>query len=104
MRIPLRGRLPQWAEADLNGVGTGGVGRGEAQLGLVLLRPPADVRADGGREVVEGGADRGAVGPSGADRLQRGQAVGGALAAPVDTPQPVVADGVAAVGTQEQAP
>ncbi|GHA74678.1 hypothetical protein GCM10010345_91410 [Streptomyces canarius] len=42
--------------------------------------------------------DGGSVGAGGADRLQWVQGVGGALAAAVDAPQTVVADGVAAVG------
>jgi hypothetical protein len=51
-----------------------------------------DVRACVRGEVVQNDVDRCAVGPGGADRLQRGEAVGGAFAATVDAPQPVVAD------------
>ena len=91
------GELPQRPEVGLDRVGPGGVGRGEAQLDLVLLRPAADRRALVGGEVVQDHVDRGAVGAGGPDRLQRGQGVGRALAAAVDAPQVVVADRVAAV-------
>lgn len=74
-----QGELPQWAEVGLDRVGPGGVGRGEAQFALVLLRPAADVRSGVGGEVVQDDVDRGAVGSGGADRLQRGQGVGGAF-------------------------
>jgi hypothetical protein len=89
--------LPQRAEVRLDRVGPGGVGRGEAQFDLVLLRPAADVYAGVGGEVVQNDVDRGAVGPGRTDRLQGGEAVGGALAAVVDASQPIVADGVTAV-------
>lgn len=39
-----QGELPQQSEVGLDRVGPGGIGRGEAQLDLVLLRPAADVR------------------------------------------------------------
>ena len=73
------------------------VGRGEAQLDLVLLGPAADVLAGVGGEVVQDDVERGAVRAGGANRLQSGQAVGRAFAAAVDAPQGVVADGAAAV-------
>jgi hypothetical protein len=50
-----------------------------------------------GGEVVQDDVDGGAVRSGGADRLERGEAVGGAFAAAVDAPECVVADGVAAV-------
>ncbi|PNG91927.1 hypothetical protein SMF913_27392 [Streptomyces malaysiensis] len=62
-----QGELPQWAEVCLDRVGPGSVGRGEAQLDLVLLRPAADVRAGVGGEVVQNDVDRGAVEPGRAD-------------------------------------
>lgn len=74
-----------------------GVGRGEAQLDLVFLRPATDVGALVGRQVVHDHVDRCAVGPGGADRLQRGQRVRGTFLAVVDAPQAVVADRVVAV-------
>jgi hypothetical protein len=57
-----QGELPQRAEVRLDRVGPGGVGRGEAQFYLVLLRPAADAGAGVGGEVVQDDVDRGAVG------------------------------------------
>ncbi|GAA3011879.1 hypothetical protein GCM10020229_24120 [Kitasatospora albolonga] len=54
-----------------------------------------------GGEVVQDHVDRGAVGAGGADRPEGGQGVRGALAAPVDAPQGVVADRVAAVEVRQ---
>ncbi|NJC13029.1 hypothetical protein F4558_002855 [Micromonospora profundi] len=50
-----------------------------------------------GREVVQDHVDRCTVRAGGADRLERGEGVRGALAPPDDAPELVVADGVAAV-------
>jgi hypothetical protein len=99
--------LGSWESARVNcrsdpkcasiGLTPGGVGRGEAQLDLVLLRPAADLVAHVGGEVVQDDVDRGAVGAGGPDRLQGRESVGRAFAAAVDASQGVVTDGVAAV-------
>ena len=91
------GELPQRSEGRLDGVGPRGVGRGEKQLDLVLLRTAADVGAPVGGQVVDVRVDGCAVRAGGADRLQRGQRVPGTPPAAVDAPQPVVADRVAAM-------
>lgn len=88
--------LPQRPEVRLDGVGPGRVGRREAELDLVPGRPPADLAAFVGGEVVEDDVDRGAVRADGPDALERGETVIGTLATPVDTPERVVADGVGA--------
>lgn len=48
-----QGELQQRVKVGFDRVGPGGVGRGEAQLDLVLRRPAADVRAPVGGEVVQ---------------------------------------------------
>lgn len=88
------GEPPQRSEAGFDRVGPG-VGRREAQLDVVLLGPAADVCALVGGQVVRDHVDRRAVGPGGADRLQRGQCVGGTFSAAVDAPHAIVADRVA---------
>lgn len=90
------GELTQRSEVRLDGVCPRGVGRGEAQLDLVLLRP-VDVGAFVGGQVVHDNVDRCAVGPGGTDRLERGQRVRSTFPAAVDAPQGVVTDRVAAM-------
>lgn len=49
------GELPQWSEVGLDGVRPRGVGRGEAQPDLVLLRPATDGGASVSGQVGTGG-------------------------------------------------
>ena len=66
---------------------------------LLRAAQRADLGALVGGQVVQDHVDRGAVRAGGADRLQRGQGVRGALPAAVDAPQGVVADASSSRGT-----
>jgi hypothetical protein len=87
----------QRPELGLDRVGPGRVGRGQAQFDVVGCGPGADLRGLVGREVVHDHVDGCAVRASRPDRLQRGQRVIAALAAPGHAPELVVAEAVAAV-------
>ena len=85
---------PNWASI---GFAQDKRGRGQAQLDLVPGCPGPDRGGLVRRQVVHDHVDGCAVGACAPDRLERGQGVVPAFAAPVHPPQLVIAQAVAAV-------